>query len=218
MSKTLALIINWNRLDLPRKMADYLADCDGIEPIIVDNGSTYEPLLEYYKHCPHKVEMLNANWGPAGIFLCGVLEKYGVSENFIITDPDLDLSNIPKDFLHILQLGLDRHSFAHKSGFSLEINDLLDNELKDYILGWESGAWGVKLDDMFYKAYIDTTFCLCRKIYNDFPSVRTDRPYTAKHVPWYYTKENLPDDEKYYLQHTSACSAYAERLRKMLDL
>jgi hypothetical protein len=59
---------------------------------------------------------------------------------------------------------------------------------------------------------------LCRKIYNDFPSVRTIRPYTAKHLPWYLTKDNIPDDERYYLERSTAISAYSERLRQMLNI
>lgn len=49
MSKTIALIINWNRLEYPKNMADWLAENGTVEPIIVDNGSTYPPLLEYYE-------------------------------------------------------------------------------------------------------------------------------------------------------------------------
>jgi hypothetical protein len=218
MDKTYAFIINWNRLDLPKKMADYLVDCEGIIPIIVDNGSTYKPLLEYYKNCPHKVELMGSNWGQLVVSYSGLLEKYGITERFIISDPDLDLSGIPKDFLHILHLGLDRHSFAHKAGFSLEINDVPDSDIKPQILAYESNAWTKKLDEYFYSAYIDTTFCLMRKNYHDFPSIRTDRPYTAKHVPWYYTKDNLPDDERYYLEHSTGHSAYADGIRKIVGI
>jgi len=218
--KIKAFIINFNRLDLPRNMADYLIDCD-VEPVIVDNNSTYPPLLEYYKTCPHKVERLNSNMGNNAVFLSGVLDKYGLNESrFIMTDPDLDLFGIPKDFLHILHLGLDRHSFATKAGFSLEINDLPDTEIKSKVLEWEAGNWSKRLDEYFISAYIDTTFALYRRCFMDFPAVRTVRPYTAKHVPWYYTKGNIPEDELYYLNEChklNAITCYTELIYKMIN-
>lgn len=218
MDKIYAFIINWNRLDLTRNMADWLADIEGIIPVIVDNNSTYPKLLEYYEHCPHKVERLQLNYG-IDFEQNKILEKYEVTQKrFIVTDPDLDLSGIPKDFLHILHLGLDKYEFACKAGFSLEINDLPNDEMKKQILAHESMAWSVKLDDMFYNAYIDTTFALWRNNIYDFPAVRTERPYTARHVPWYYTKEYFPEDEKYYFQHVTGVGSYAEYIRKKCDV
>ena len=126
-NKTYAFIINYNRLTLPRNIANYLMECDGIIPIIIDNNSDYPPLLEYYEKTPHKVIRLDKNWGGCVVYKCGILDDMNLNDKrFIVSDPDLDLSGIPKDFLHILHMGLDRHSFACKSGFSLEINDLLD--------------------------------------------------------------------------------------------
>lgn len=218
--KVPVFIINYNRLTLPKNMADYLADCDGVFPVIVDNGSTYEPLLEYYKTCPHKVELMGSNWGQNVIWYCGILEQYGLSktDEYILTDPDFFLNDIPKDFLHVLQTGLDRHQFACKAGFSIEINDIPESPLKPLILEWENFNWANKLDEMYYKASIDTTFCLMRARIHDFAAVRTERPYTMKHMQWYYTKENIPDDELYYLKTTSGCSTYSGKLREMFGI
>ena len=216
---TLAFIINMNRLDLPRKMADYLADVPEVTPIIVDNASTYPPLLEYYEHCPHKVERLTSNYGNSVLWAAGVLQKYEAYERFILTDPDLILDGIPKDWLHILNLGLDKYSFAHKAGFSLEINDLPQNPITQQVLQWETGQWVNKLDNQFFHASIDTTFALWRRIYHDFPSVRTARPYTARHASWYYTKlEDIPEDELYYMRSVGNVNNYwTHRILKEYD-
>jgi hypothetical protein len=212
MDKSPVFIINFNRLTLPSRMADYLADCPGVYPVIVDNASTYPPLLEYYETTPHKVKRLSGNWCSTVIFFCGILEEYGITERFILTDPDLILDSIPKDFLHLLHLGLDKYPWAQKAGFSLEINDLPDTEITRAAKAHEESYWSEKLDDQFYRAQIDTTFCMVRKIH-DMPAVRTARPYTAKHAPWYYTdKDTLPDDELYYLQTASSDSTYWARL------
>lgn len=222
MDKIYAFILNWNRVDLPKNMADYLADVEGIIPVIVDNNSTYPKLLEYYEHCPHIVERLQLNYGPS-LYHTGLLEKYGLSvrENnrrYIMTDPDLDLSGIPKDFLHILHLGLDRHEFATKAGFSLEIDNIPDSPMKDRIMAHEKIAWAYKLDDLFYNAKIDTTFALYRTCYEDLPAVRTDRPYTAIHIPWLYTKDNFPEDELYYFSHICGVGAYAVEIIQNIGL
>ena len=105
---TVAFIINYQRLTLPSKIADYLAACD-VRVIILDNNSDYEPLLEYYEETPHEVCKLGFNYGSAAPWHpeAGVLDKYDVHENFIVTDPDLQIDHIPGDWLYVLREGLD---------------------------------------------------------------------------------------------------------------
>jgi hypothetical protein len=203
MSKTKAFIINYNRLDLMRNMADYLADGTDVEPIIIDNNSTYPKLLEYYDTCSHKVERMDKNWGNCVVWISGILDKYDLKGNFIVTDSDLNISNIPKDFLHKLQTGLDRHQFACKAGFGLEINNLPITELSKLAIGWECLNWANRVDELFFDAPIDTTFCLCRTRLHDFRAIRSDYPYVAQHVPWTYSKDSIPEDEKYYFEHVT---------------
>ena len=67
---------------------------------------------------------------------------------------------------------------------------------------WEAPNWAYPLDDgRFYKASTATTLCLCRTSEHVFPSVRTNAPYLARHIPWYYTDlKDLPEDEVYYMK------------------
>jgi len=218
MSKIPVFIVNFNRLTLVKNMADYLADCDGVEPILIDNNSDYPPLLEYYESCPHKVDRMHLNYGNCVLWTSGILDAYDLHGNYILTDPDLDLSNIPKDFLQVLQTGLDKYSWADKCGFSLEINDLPNNSLTEEVLKWETGYWGNKLDNMYYKAAIDTTFSLFRTRMHSFECLRTERPYTARHMPWYWTKENIPDDERYYINSISPdFNHYSKRIKDIIN-
>lgn len=208
MTQSPVFIINRDRLTIMAHMADYIADCPGTYPVIVDNGSTYPPLLEYYKTTPHKVKLLDGNGCSTVIWFCGILDEYNIHERFILTDPDLVLDSIPKDWLHLFHLGLDRYPWAQKAGFSLEINDLPNTNIGNAAKAHETSMWGHKLDGQFYKAIIDTTFCMVRKIH-DFPAVRTARPYTAKHAPWYYiSKADIPPDELHYMQHAEPRSNY----------
>lgn len=50
---------------------------------------------------------------------------------------------------------------------------------------------------------VDTTFALYSNVrhYNLRFSLRTTGDLQAYHLPWYFDYDNLPDDEKYYLEH-----------------
>lgn len=201
---TIAFIINYNRLTLPRRIAEYLASCDGVEPVFLDNDSSYEPLLEWYEQCPYRVVRLGFNYGSAAVWhpQPAVLDRFGLDGHFVVTDPDLEIDHIPKDWLGVLKEGLRRHDFACKAGFSLQIDDLPNTEVGRQARGNQSIEWGHRIGNtIYYRSSIDTTFCLCRSRLHDFPAVRTGKPYQARHVPWYYTSwDDLPDDEKYYLE------------------
>lgn len=218
MSKVYAFIINYNRLGLPKKMYEYLSDIPDIIPVILDNNSSYEPLLEWYEKEKPNVERFKLNYGNCCIFNTGILDKYNLHGNFILTDPDLDISGIPKDFLHILKLGLDKYSWADKCGFSLSIDNLPDNSITQEVLKWETGYWQNPLDDMYFKAPIDTTFALFRTRMHSFECIRTNIPYCAKHMPWYWTKENIPNDEKYYINSVSSdFNFYSREIKKIIN-
>lgn len=216
-----AFIVNFNRLTLPSKMADFIADSPGVTPVIIDNASTYPPLLEYYETCPHKVIQLDRNWGNCVVWHGpgpqAILNEFGLDGNFIVTDPDLDLEGIPNDWLHELQTGLDLFPDRWKCGFSLRIDDLPPG-----VNHWQGIEWSHPvMGKRFYLASIDTTFCLCRTRKHDFGGVRTGPPYMARHVPWYYrTIEDLPEDELYYLKSITPgkWNLWSGQLKRELNL
>jgi hypothetical protein len=225
-----AFIVNFNRLTAPRAMVEYLHDGTGCEPIILDNGSDYPPLLEWYDTRPCAVIKLGANYGNCALWFLpglepvdGCLASYDMTKGYILSDPDLDLSGVPKNFLGVLQAGLVQNDSVRKVGLSLEINDLPDTEVGREARGWEQMNW-VEVAPGYCKAPVDTTFALYRwitpnwRLAHDFDrSWRTQRPYTARHLPWYYSLETIPEDEVYYLKHVSAhYNHYSVRLRKML--
>ena len=196
-----ALIIVYNRLDLPVKMADSLFTY-GISPVFIDNNSDYPPLLEYYKRTPFKVIRMDQNYGYKVVWEQDILKRLGITVNYIVTDPDLDLSGIPDDFLSVLEEGLRRYPQYDKCGFSLEINDLPHTEFNP--ISYEKQFWSRPKDNMYFEAAIDTTFALYKVPFHSFNAIRTNRPYTCKHMPWYYFDfEDMPPDEQYYFKTTS---------------
>jgi len=210
--KTKALIINHNRLALLKNAADWCFN-HGLEPIIIDNCSDYLPLLEYYKTCPYQVLKLNRNYGSHAIWDANIINKLEIKDDFIITDPDLDLTGIPDDFLSVLKEGLMRYPVV-KCGFSLSLNNLPEGKTKE----WERSLWSRPLDDQYFRAPIATTFALYRKDIRKWvlsPSVRTNSPYTAIHIPWGYESMNfkdLPEDEQYYFKTANETSTGKERV------
>ncbi|HEX2920185.1 MAG TPA: glycosyltransferase family 2 protein [Bacteroidales bacterium] len=210
-------IINYNRLTLPRNIADW-CHAHGLEPVIVDNNSNYPLLLEYYEECPYQVIMLERNYGHKCIWDLGLIDELEIKDRYIITDPDLDLSGVPDDFLDVMSKGLDKYPSYDKCGLSLEINDLPDSDEGRFIRSnCEAGYWTKPLDPLYFHADTDTTFALYRensREYN-YNAIRTNRPYTARHIPWYYTDFNLlPEDEQYYFNSASRSSSGKKRLFK----
>jgi hypothetical protein len=213
-----ALIINFNRLTLPKTMAEWLA-AHGCTPIFIDNCSNYPPLLKYYSTSPFQVVRLGANYGHTVVWkIRDILRDLKIKDRFIMTDPDLDLSGIPGNFLSVLNDGLDKYPTYDKCALSLEIEDLPDTPEGNFIKKHEAGYWSKPLDDNYFHADTDTTFALYRwplGIYGH-SAIRTNKPYTAKHVPWYYKNlRDIPEDEKYYFKTATASSSGKQRLEQL---
>ena len=210
MDKIKTYIINFNRLEWPLAMAEYLIQVPEIEVVFIDNNSTYIPLLEWYeKQNRFEVIRLNQNYGHKVFWEQNIIEQ--ASDYYIVTDPDLDLSKIPLDFMEVLKEGFDKFPYRCKCGFSLEIDDFIEKtNYQQYITNIESSYWNMNFDGkFFYNSAIDTTFALYHKSRgNNLTGVRTGRPYVARHLPWYYTKDNLTEEDIYYINSaTESCSA-----------
>lgn len=206
METTKVIIINFNRVTLTKAVADWCW-LNGTFPVIIDNNSSYRPLLDYYKNeCPYEVIRLSKNYGHKVVWEQKILKHLGITGRYIVTDPDLDLSGIPGDFLNVLNEGLDRYPSYSKCGFSLDISKLPEGDLKK----WEASLWSHPLDNMYFHAPIDTTFALYRENvdYYSLSAIRTNKPYTVKHKPWEYTQvSKLPKDEAYYVRTANSASA-----------
>jgi hypothetical protein len=195
------LIINYNRLVLPSQLADWVY-LRGLDPVFIDNASDYNPLLEYYDRCPHEVVRMDKNYGKDVVWSQGILERLNIKGEYIVTDPDLNLIGIPDNFLSVLKEGLRRYPQFNKCGFSLEINDITDQGIYyqgQTIKQWEHQFWVNPMDSEYFNASIDTTFALYKTDTFSLEALRTNRPYTARHIPWYYDQVK-PMDELYYCQ------------------
>jgi hypothetical protein len=172
--------------------------------IIVDNASTYPPLLEWYVSAPCEVVMLKDNLGPRAPWTSGVIS--GLTKDvYIVTDPDLDLSGLPANTIAYLDNGLSKPG-VWKVGLSLRLDDLPNTSIANAAKNWEQRFWGCYTGDGYYVAPVDTTFALYNRktVPEDIGgfingALRAAPPYSARHLPWYLTPDTVTEEEKHYL-------------------
>lgn len=193
-----AFIISYNRLTSTKKLAEDLTAA-GCESILIDNGSSYPSLLEWYQTCNYQVHFLKGEH--KSLWESGLINRYN-ERHYIVTDHDLDISQVPLDFVDYLMRGFENPTVV-KSGLSLRIDDLPENEFTKEVKAWETKFWQ-PLRNGFYLADIDTTLAIYdhKRLRPDnfFRAVRSAAPYSARHLPW-YNEENISEEEQYYMEH-----------------
>jgi hypothetical protein len=199
------IINNRNRLTYLKSLIHSLETANYRNITIIDNNSSYEPLLSFYSSCPYRVIRLDKNMG------YNALEKIDLynelkSNYYVYTDSDVvPDANCPSDFLEHFYHLLRKYPLVQKVGFSLRIDNLPDHyKDKDKVIKWESQFYQDEICKDVYSASIDTTFALHRphafiSKKGLFKMIRTGGRYTAWHMPWYNDSENLSEEEKYYI-------------------
>ena len=184
---------------------------------ILDNKSTYIPLLEFYnlvrKEGWANVIYLNNNLGHLALWKSQVLEELQIKTPFVYTDSDVvPIEKCPDDCLKYMLAVLRNNPLIQKVGLGLQISDLPENSKYKKS---EEMFWQLEPSPNIYFAYTDTTFALYRysKLFHIKESMRIGYPYLIRHLPWYYDKNNLPEDEKYYVEHANSSSTFAKEMK-----
>ena len=209
-------IISWNQYTYVKSMVEQLQKYPNTKIYIIDNNSTYKPLVDYLKKIDGKngVEVLYQpeNYGHTVYERPDIYERGG--EMYIVTDPDLTLNaNMPDNFREIMAEISESHK-ANKVGFALDItNNLdltkkLDGKPNETFAVNEAQYWKDRIQHPKYELYrapIDSTFALINKKYrtlgNMYNSIRMAGDFTAVHRPWIinHEKDLLPGEMEYYL-------------------
>lgn len=210
------IINNYNRLTTLKQLIEVLETRGYSNIHIIDNASTYEPLLKFYETCPHNIFRLKKNVGHKSIWKTGIHKKFCQSF-YAYTDSDvIPHENCPDDFLEHFWKIMMRYKFATKVGFGLKIDDLPDSfHHKQHIIDSESIYWKHKEEDGLYRAPIDTTFALYRPYSKTnvnwyVQHFRTADDYIACHLPWYNDTKNLSEEELYYVKSCSKSSTLGQ--------
>jgi len=200
-------IVNFNNLNRGfSRLIDWLkrAGMSGI--VVIDNHSTFAPLLRYYETLADVTIMLRPeNLGHDVFWSLGY--HLHQTKRFIVTDPDVvPDANCPIDLVRRMHQVADRIP-GSKVGPGIRIDNLPDHyHLKDLMLRSECGYWDeskrMPHGDAFF-ARIDTTFALYEPGAGkwDGVHVRLDFPYVVEHIPW-YDDSALPDEERDFYKAT----------------
>ncbi|TDM00503.1 MAG: family 2 glycosyl transferase [Flavobacteriaceae bacterium] len=217
------IIVSFNQLYYLEKLLEFLWNNGYYNIVILDNNSTYPPLLNFFKSIKQKVKIVNlgenlghtAFWDNRKIF-----NKYRFGY-YVITDPDIvPVQNCPDNFMEIFLNLLKKHRNVTKVGFSLQLDTIPEtNKNREIVLKWESQFWESKIENHFL-AGIDTTFALYRPLYkrNDLfcSGIRTSYPYQAIHGGWYINHMDLTDEQKFYMSLVTKSSSW--RINEQGDL
>lgn len=183
--------------------------------ILLDNNSTYPPLLEYLCASPHDVIRLDSNLGHRSPWLSGLVHRLDSTTPFVVTDPDLlPDPEAPDDSFEYLQDILLRHPAFDKAGFGLHIDDLpVYYSHRAEVISWETPFWTKEIEPAVFAAHLDTTLALHRPgtPYKVTDALRTGAPYMARHLPWYRDLSHPDEETIHYLKHRNPSIGYWNR-------
>jgi len=210
------IVLNsFNRLTYLRRVVDALKSRGYSNLYVIDNASTYQPLLDYYASEGLRVFHLDRNVGylalwttPVGVHFTG--DYYVYSDSDIEPAPDC-----PADFVARFREGLDRDPAVGKVGFGLRIDDLPESyALRDRVIEHEKRVASAAKGNAFYPAAIDTTMALYRPSAvggSWLPALRTAAPYVARHLPWYEDSAHPSAEERFYLDTIATSTHWSLR-------
>lgn len=213
--QTPIFLIAFNRLEPLLHLVPWLERAGYVNIHIIDNASTYPPLLAYLDASAHHVHRMDKNYGHLVLWDSGRFNDIINHRNYVLTDCDiLPDDDCPADVVRRLAEILARYPNFTKTGLSLRIDDLPDHySLKAKVLEWEAPFWENPLEDgALYEAAVDTTFAYYRpgiapKDPRWWRSLRTAAPLTARHLPWYVDTSQPSEEDMYYQTHLKEMSS-----------
>jgi glycosyltransferase involved in cell wall biosynthesis len=221
LRRTIPVVINaFNVFTYVRDMVDKLNDFGFSNIVIVDNGSTYPDLLEYYREQAIKKRCLvlfyNENRGPRYFHLSGLFNILGTVPHFY-TDPDCDFDYLSDIFAQRM-IDLSVKYQCAKIGCALTL-PTRENAIEtlmpifDEFSTYESTFWQKPLESLVYEALVDTTFHLFNPNYFTLGStdylkaIRVAEPgFCCTHLPWFKFDPISETERNYYIGTGSAWS------------
>ncbi len=220
------IIISFNQLHYLKKLISFLQKCGQKNIIIIDNASTYKPLLKFLEGIEKEViiHRVPTNKGHKVFWQDRIFFKLYGQGYYAVTDADIvPHKECPHNFINYFKEVLDQNTEITKVGFSLSLNDIPDsNSHKNKIIMWENKFWKRKNKDGNYLADIDTTFALYKPknlnaIENNFfKAIRLQKPFEALHGGWHINTQKLTEEQIFYMKNAGESSSW--RLNEDGDL
>ena len=196
--------------------------------IILDNGSTYPPIIEWFEKTNTPVVIDLSNPGPRNFFINPSIWNR-LPNYFIVTDPDLEYFNsIPNSLVKDLIEISEKYSW---SKLALGLYKDYSKDIISMVHQWEASYWKNIIaetiyGDPIYEAKTDTTFALYNKKFvtrpfdlswdgDFFTAPRICGRYVCKHWGWYYSNP-VPKEENNFCKKTAThWSSTEQELRKL---
>jgi hypothetical protein len=210
------IINNRDLLTWTKNMLDKIKTLDGVGDIfIIDNASTYQPLLDWYETNPCEVIRVD-NLGHTAPWLCGLVDKIGAP--YVVTDSDLGINDLPINTLEFLLNALNQQPDLGKVGLKLDWESIKpESPYYNHLQTYDRTRWENSnvVNGVYTDVHIDTTFALYNR--NDYfvGGGSVIQPYVAKHYPWDFTEEERSNDVEfsYYINNASNSSSYKTYLK-----
>lgn len=205
------IINNRNLLTWPKAMVEKIKTFENVGDIfILDNGSDYPPLLEWYNTKPCEIIKID-NIGHEAPWKSGLVKK--LNKNYVVTDGDLGLDDIPSDVLVVLEDKLNSNSYLGKVGLGLDWERITKNlPYYDHLQEYEKARWETSrvVNDIWIDVHIDTTFAYYNLDYYFIGGGSIKNPYVARHYAWELTEEERQSNTEfsYYIANASKSSSY----------
>jgi hypothetical protein len=235
--KTLPVFINSrDRLACLQKLLAWLERVPYVKPIILDNQSSFPPLLEFYQTLKHDVLFLGENLGKFALY-----ERHWHSRElqlpwqydgdyYVYTDSDVVPDDeCPLDLFSMLKKIFVVKPDLYKIGPGIRIDDvpawtpvpgMIEQEK---LYWWTTESAAVEGSPQLFRATIDTTMALYDKHrwqggenrdwpaphhgFAQSPAIRLGKPYVIRHLPYYLDPTQMTEEDKFYAVHATNFSS-----------
>lgn len=202
------ILFNHNRLSTTIKLVKDLHILGYKSIYILDLGSTYQPLLDWYIENDGKSisVIYHSNGGHKAFWTDGIIDRFKEHPWVVISDTDIELNkSTPKGFIENM-VTIGEQYKVDKVGLAIRIDNLPVNDYTESVHKIEDRYWTRPLpypNRKIYDAITDTTFCVVRTNtpYLWGPAIRVAGRFTCIHTPWYLDFNTLSEEEVYYFEH-----------------
>ena len=199
-------IQNFNRLSCLKNLIQWCLSAGYKNIIIIDNGSTYAPLISFYREITSsasvEVVSLPRDTSRFGLWEHRLLDRFKITGPFVYTDSDIvPDERCPQDVVKRLASILHNNPDIFKAGLGLRLDDLPSAyQFRKEVIAWERQFWRAPVARGIFRAKVDTTFALYRpRSEFSINGIRTGWPYLATHESWYENLANPSEEVGNYL-------------------
>lgn len=208
MSNIPIIIINRDRLTCLERLVDQLLLLGYDQLFVLDMGSSYKPLLDYYCDNKNFTLIQHENTGHKTLWSHNILRNLFSEYQWVaVTDSDIELSpDTPAGFIEQM-ITVAKDYRADKVGLAITYKDISNPVLKEIVTPIERNYWDTperkcRLPHSRHEVYnspVDTTFCIVRPTLPFTYTALRVADWPIRHLDWYSDWNNLTVEEQYYM-------------------